>query len=57
MPTRESEIVASVQQILDQVRQVIVGKDEALLWALAAILSGGPGPESAARWQRFHFHE
>lgn len=41
MPTRESEIVASVQQILDQVRQVIVGKDEALLWALAAILSGG----------------
>ena len=41
VPTRESEIVASVQQILDQVRQVIVGKDEALLWALAAILSGG----------------
>ena len=41
MPTRESEIVASVQQILDQVRQVVVGKDEALLWALAAILSGG----------------
>ena len=41
MPTRESEIVASVQQILDQVRQVIVGKDESLLWALAAILSGG----------------
>lgn len=41
MPTRESEIVVSVQQILDQVRQVVVGKDEALLWALAAILSGG----------------
>ena len=41
VPTRESEIVASVQQILDQVRQVIVGKDESLLWALAAILSGG----------------
>lgn len=41
MPTRESEIVVSVQQILDQVRQVVVGKDEALLWALAAILAGG----------------
>ena len=41
MQTRESEVVASVQQILDQVRQVIVGKDEALLWVLAALLARG----------------
>ena len=41
MQTRESEVVASVQQILDQVRRVVVGKDEALLWALAAILARG----------------
>ena len=31
MQTRENEVVASVHQILDQVRRVIVGKDEALL--------------------------
>lgn len=41
MQTRESEVVASVQQILDQVRQVIVGKDEQLLWVLAALLAKG----------------
>ncbi len=41
MQTRESEVVASVQQILDQVRQVIVGKDEQLLWVLAALLARG----------------
>ena len=41
MQTRESEVVSSVHQILDQVRRVIVGKDEALLWALAAILARG----------------
>ncbi len=41
MQTRESDVVSSVHQILDQVRRVIVGKDEALLWALAAILARG----------------
>lgn len=41
LQTRESEIVASVHQILDQVRRVVAGKDEALLWVLAALLSGG----------------
>ena len=41
MQTRESEVVSSVHEILDQVRRVIVGKDEALLWALAAILARG----------------
>ena len=41
LQTRESEVVASVHQILDQVRRVVTGKDEALLWVLAALLSGG----------------
>ena len=41
MQTRENEVVASVHQILDQVRRVIVGKDEALLWVLAALLARG----------------
>ena len=41
MQTRENEVVASVHQILDQVRRVIVGKDEALLWVLAALLAKG----------------
>ena len=41
MQTRESEIVSSVHQILDQVRRVMEGKDEQLLWALAAILARG----------------
>ncbi|MDY3781805.1 MAG: MoxR family ATPase [Candidatus Faecousia sp.] len=41
MQTRESDVVGSVHQILDQVRRVLVGKDEALLWALAAILARG----------------
>ena len=41
MQTRENEVVASVQRILDQVRRVIVGKDEALLWVLAALLARG----------------
>lgn len=41
MHTKESEIVAGVHRILDQVRRVIIGKDEALLWVLAAILARG----------------
>ena len=41
MQTRESDVVGSVHQILEQVRRVLVGKDEALLWALAAILARG----------------
>ena len=31
MQTRESDVVGSVHQILEQVRSVLVGKDEALL--------------------------
>ena len=41
MQTRENEVTMSVQQILDQVRRAVVGKDATLLWVLAAILARG----------------
>ena len=41
MHTRENEVTVVVQQILDQVRLAVVGKDEVLLWVLAAILARG----------------
>ena len=41
MQTRENEVTIVVQQILDQVRRVVVGKDATLMWVLAAILSRG----------------
>ena len=41
MPARENEVTVLVQQVLGQVRKAVVGKDAALLWALAAILAGG----------------
>ena len=41
MQTRENEVTIMVQQILDQVRRVMVGKDATLLWVLAAILARG----------------
>ena len=41
MQTRENEVTIMVQQILDQVRRVVVGKDATLLWVLAAILARG----------------
>lgn len=41
MQTRENEVTIMVQQILDQVRRVVVGKDTTLLWVLAAILTRG----------------
>lgn len=41
MQTRENEVTALVQQILDQVRRAVVGKDDTLLWVLAAILARG----------------
>ena len=36
----EKTVISSSQQVLQQVRKVIVGKDNALLWVMAAILSG-----------------
>ena len=41
MRTKENEVTIVVQQILDQVRLAVVGKDEVLVWVLAAILARG----------------
>jgi MoxR-like ATPase len=41
MQTNENKITETAQSVLGQVRRVIVGKDQALLWVMAAILSGG----------------
>ncbi len=41
MKTKETEVTAYAQQILNQVRTVVVGKDPVLLWVLAAILAKG----------------
>ena len=41
MQTRSDSVAAVVQQVLGQVRKVIVGKDATLLWVMAAMLSGG----------------
>ena len=41
MHEQNSPIVGHAQQIMTQVRKAVVGKDDVLLWALAAILAGG----------------
>ena len=41
MKEKEQIVMNISQRILNQVRQAVVGKDETLLWALAAILAGG----------------
>ena len=41
MQTRENEVTVVVQQVLDQVRRAVVGKDVTLMWVLAAILARG----------------
>ena len=41
MQTKDNRVPAYAQQILTQVRQVVVGKDHVLLWVLAAILAKG----------------
>ena len=41
METPKLSIVANSQNILQQLRKVIVGKDSTLLWTLAAILAKG----------------
>lgn len=41
MPTKDNAVTGYAQQILTQVRKVVVGKDTALLWVLAAILARG----------------
>lgn len=41
MQTKETNITSTAQQILNQIRKVVVGKDTALLWVLSAILAKG----------------
>ena len=41
MQTKDRDVTLYAQQILSQVRQVVVGKDPVLLWVLAAILARG----------------
>ena len=41
MPTKDNAVTGYVQQILTQVRKAVVGKDQVLLWVLAAILARG----------------
>ena len=41
MHTKENPVTEYAQQILNQVRTVVVGKDAVLLWVLAAILAKG----------------
>ncbi len=41
MGNKENPVTGYAQQILQQVRQVVVGKDSVLLWVLAAILARG----------------
>lgn len=41
MPTKNEIVTSCAQQILGQVRRVVVGKDPVLLWSLAAILAKG----------------
>ena len=41
MQTKEQTVSAYAQQIIGQIRRVVVGKDQVLLWVLAAILAKG----------------
>ena len=41
MQTKDNVVAGTAQQILNQIRTVVVGKDGTLLWVLAAILARG----------------
>ena len=41
MPIKENAVTGYAQQVLSQVRRAVVGKDQVLLWVLAAILAKG----------------
>ena len=41
MANRDNQVSLSAQQLINQVRRVVVGKDNVLLWVLAAMLAGG----------------
>ena len=41
METNQTAVMTGAQKVLAQVRKAVVGKDEVLLWTMAAILAGG----------------
>ena len=41
MQTKDINLTGSAQQVMNQVRKAVVGKDSILLWVLAAILAKG----------------
>lgn len=41
MQAQENQVVGHAQRIIGQIRRVVVGKDQVLLWVLAAILAKG----------------
>ena len=41
MQTQDSQVVGQAQRIISNIRRVVVGKDQVLLWVLAAILAKG----------------
>ena len=41
MNKTETPVTAAAQQVMSQIRRVLVGKDGTLLWTLAAILARG----------------
>ena len=41
MQTEQSQLVRNAQKVIHQVRRAVAGKDQALLWVLAAILAKG----------------
>ena len=41
MAVEDNVVALSAQQIISQVRKVVVGKDQTLMWVLASILAGG----------------
>lgn len=41
MQTKEAAVMTSAQKVIGQVRKVVAGKDQQLMWVLAAILARG----------------
>ena len=41
MQTQDNQVVTEAQRIISNIRRVVVGKDQVLLWVLAAILAKG----------------
>ena len=40
MQTQDNQVVGQAQRIISNIRRVVVGKDQVLLWVLAAIGGG-----------------